>query len=187
MLLSQEEIQGFLQEIESHTMKRRCGKFFKASSIASYHRKRMNNWSSISKLMDSLFLCLKEIAHSGERSIWDDFTADQNGYLEAIINHCVAWKRLSSSGRHGNRSSSASVLKHRLVAPHSTSLHIFSFCQRRCCFAQQKMAPSLSQARSHLLKHVLFSNFSAPCSLSYCFTAGKIHFQNHSPLPEMHR
>lgn len=84
-------------------------------------------------------------AHSGERSIWDDFMADQNGYLEAIINRCVAWKRLSPSGQHGNRSSSASVLKHRLVVPHSTSLHILSFCQRRCCFAQQKMAPSLSQ------------------------------------------
>lgn len=60
MLLSQEERQAFLQGIDSHTMKRRCGKFFKASCIATYHRKCMDNWSPISKFMNLFFLCHRE-------------------------------------------------------------------------------------------------------------------------------
>lgn len=40
-------------------------------------------------------------AHSGDRPRWDDSMTGQHGYLEAIIDHCVAWTRLSLSGQHG--------------------------------------------------------------------------------------
>lgn len=78
------------------------------------------------------------------------------------------------------------MLEHRLVVPHSTSLHISPFV---------KASAALHNKRWSLVCHSTFTSSEAcivsltsvPCSLAYCHTAGKIHFQNHSPLPEIHR